>query len=142
MAIQASQRLIKGMYGESIGSNLFGLRLNQSRPNLGDTQADKFINNAGWYNGKGEMLGWGDLTPYDVRTIYGDLLAGELFIIVPKRNSFGGPALTIEEMAEEAAYIIAPGQMYCVIGRGVDTRWKDMPVKHITPGRITTLLAE
>lgn len=64
--------LTKGMYADYI-CNKFGLRYNQIR-------TDALITNAGWFNSKGEKLGFGDLNFVDFDAISMDIEDNEVFI--------------------------------------------------------------
>lgn len=70
--------LTKGMYGDRKPGR-FGLRDAQMRPS-----GVKCAHNAGWYNGAGEKLGWGDLSSADLRAVAAGLEEDELFITLPE----------------------------------------------------------
>jgi hypothetical protein len=76
-------RLIKNMYGNEFHpeSELFGIHCGQIR-------SDDTVHNGGWYNLKGEKIGWGDLSPMDMLQIAVDLEPGEAFIVIPESASF------------------------------------------------------
>lgn len=46
------------------------------------------VHNGGWYNSKGEKIGWGDLGPNHFQKIQAELKPGELFIVLGERDSF------------------------------------------------------
>jgi hypothetical protein len=122
-------QLTKGMYGDEFGptSNLFGLYCGQMRG--GPT---KLTHNSGWYNRRGEKLGWGDMSKEDFRRISRDLEDGELFIIISEQDSFWRfvtrpgiigrmakvrsniDAPGVKYVVEHAMFIIAKGQLYYV----------------------------
>ena len=71
-----------------IVKTLFGLRDAQTRVSGIDSAFDnkKLFHNAGWYNRKGEEIGWGDLSVKDLKNIKGGLRTGELFIVMSEIN--------------------------------------------------------
>ena len=71
-------RLTQGMYAE--GNELFGIHNDQIR-------GYDFVHNGGWYNQKGEKLGWGDLSIDDIETISLELKEGEAFVVLSERSS-------------------------------------------------------
>lgn len=81
-------KLEKGMYAHGIhgrGSNAFGLSDGQMR-------AFDYVHNGGWYNAKGEKLGWGDLDLKDLKRISEELPEGEVFVVLSESdaNDFNG----------------------------------------------------
>lgn len=64
--------LTKGMYADYI-CDKFGLRYNQIR-------TDAVLANAGWFNSKGEKLGFGDLNFADLDVVSMDIEDNEVFI--------------------------------------------------------------
>lgn len=72
-------RLMHNMYNN--GSKLFGLSQGQIRGN-------DFVHNGGWYNNKGEKIGWGDLSPNDIVNIAFGLEGDEQFYILPESSSY------------------------------------------------------
>jgi hypothetical protein len=121
-------RLKKGSYGVTRGrAGLFGLFNGQMRGG-----PKKLTHNSGWYNRKGQKLGWGDLSADDFKRIAGGLKKGELFVILGERDSFwnfvtaygnvGANCTTSPEekapgrdyIAEKAMYVIAPGRL-CLV---------------------------
>lgn len=102
-------RLIKGLYLEAPyhPHMLFDLRNNQDRSPL-----ITVIRGAVWYNGDSELLGWGDMAPFDYTEIAEGLVPGEMFIILPPRP---GPFVQgIDHVAENARYVIKRGAIYIV----------------------------
>ena len=59
----------------------FGFRLGQMR-------SQDLVHNGGWYNGNGERLGWGDLSPKDLQRISEEIPEGESFFILSEQDSF------------------------------------------------------
>jgi hypothetical protein len=79
-------RLTKGMFGSEFNSvDNFGLRCGQMRG--GD---NKIGHNAGWYNSRGEKLGWGDLVLGDLRKVQAGMDPGEFFITLSEHDSYWG----------------------------------------------------
>jgi len=88
-------RLLPGIFGTEFNppapdKRLFGLRAGQMR-----SYPDKIGHNAGWYNGRGEKIGWGDLSREDALCIRSQLMADEIFIILSESESFWAFAKTI-----------------------------------------------
>ena len=54
----------------------------------GQLRADDFVHNGGWYNDRGEKLGWGDLSPSDVLRIVQSLEPGDAFYVLSEQDSF------------------------------------------------------
>lgn len=79
-----SPQLPIGVYGnESIGiAGPFGLRYEQMR----DTQV--VVRNAGWFNKRGERLGFGDLSRGDLVGISEGLNQNELFVVLNDDDSY------------------------------------------------------
>lgn len=77
-------QLTKGMYGTEFErtGNTFGLRCGQMH------SEGKVTHNSGWYNKKGEKLGWGDLSADDFRRISIELDESEVFLVLSERDSF------------------------------------------------------
>ena len=86
----------------------FGLHNGQCRGN-------DMVHNGGWYNQKGEKLGWGDLSPDDAINLMMCLLPGEVFVVLPESASFWDfvtkPGL-LGSNAQTKPDIEAPGQEY------------------------------
>jgi len=78
-----TQQLKKGMYGEEYRQtgNLFGLLCGQLR------SIEKITHNSGWYNRKGEKLGWGDLSAQDFRRISDEIDPNEVFFVLSEQAS-------------------------------------------------------
>jgi len=121
-------RLIKGCFGHQFEKTIVPgfefLRCGQMR------SRENFGHNAGWYNKKGEKLGWGDLNKKDVEMIQTSLQEGELFITLSEHDSFwkfvksfgpiGSMCTTdqdednpgIDYVAEKSRYIIARNELF------------------------------
>lgn len=80
----ATNQLTKGMYGRESGpdpaSQPFGLHRGQMRGN-------DLVHNGGWYNRRGEKLGWGDLSAEDIVRISREIAEDKIFIILSEKNS-------------------------------------------------------
>lgn len=115
-------QLVKGMYGHEFSPTRnapFGLMCGQMRAR------SSFGHNAGWYNKKGEKLGFGDLNGKDIQNIQNGLEQDELFIILSELASFWkfvrrpGAVGSMADVDRQKEY--EPGQeyvskhfMYCV----------------------------
>lgn len=140
------ERLTIGCYGSEFGlkpeNAPFGLAAGQMRVD------GKIAHNHGWYNLKGEKLGFGDLSVADARKIMSELLMHEAFITLcegdswwdAKRNGvedINSPGLAY--VLEHARYVFLPGQAYSVneyiLGLGelyqVGTKGNQMEVSSI-----------
>lgn len=71
--------LTKGMYAD-YKTDIFDIRYNQIR-------TDALITNAGWFNSKGEKLGFGDLNSDDMDTISGEVECNEIFIALSEADT-------------------------------------------------------
>ncbi len=119
-------QLYINMFDRKNGSQFAGL-IN------GLVRKDDFIHNGGWYNKKGEKLGWGDLSVDDFRKISSNLVGSDLFIIlnenaafwnfVTHNPGFTGAMCTVnpdaespgfEYVAEKCIYVIAKYRFYFV----------------------------
>ena len=132
MARKKKPQLTKEMYyplgRKTPASRLFGLWCAQMRH-----RRIRVAKNAGWYNRRGEKLGWGDLSRDDLRRIETEIARDELFIVLPERESFwafvtkspgptGNEATTspkervpgIQYVLEHASMIIAEGRFFLV----------------------------
>jgi hypothetical protein len=136
-------QLTKGMYGSQFqsGRNLFGLRCAQMH-----VADDRLVHNGGWYNVRGEQLGWGDLAPKDFLRISRELEDGELFIVLSERNAFGNFVTepgAITGMPEVLPDALAPGIRYVaekcryIIGKGVTYLVEDGDISSETIARGT-----
>lgn len=102
------------MFGSEFGpkteaTQVFGLRTGQMRHP--DT-----IHNGGWYNARGEKLGWGDLNVADYTRIQAQLEEDDVFVVLTEQDSFwnfvtklGG---TLGCLHETNAEMYAPGIAY------------------------------
>lgn len=102
-------QLKKGMYTTREGTSvLFGIAYGQIRAR------NKVANQHGWFNKKGEEIGWGDLSAEDVVRISCEIEEDEFFITF---NSEGSHSTTVVEDLEyvinHAYFVIGRGQLYC-----------------------------
>lgn len=98
-------RLAKGMY-DGAEPGLFGLKLGQIRN-------ERLVKAGGWYNERGEKLGWGDLSPGDFKRICLELRDDELFVVLSDVDSFAAFVKKVDEtMIEVQPQIEAPGIDY------------------------------
>lgn len=111
--------LTKGLYSKNLGTpKRFGLVLGRIVYN----REIRICKNAGWYNKKGEKLGWGDLETNDLIRIASNLQDDELFIILPELKSYwdfqgnseDDSCYDIEYIAEKAVFILARNEYYMV----------------------------
>lgn len=54
----------------------------------GRIRSDDFVHNGGWYNSKGEKIGWGDLSSDDINRLASNLSDDEVFVVLPEQYSF------------------------------------------------------
>jgi hypothetical protein len=124
------KQLILGMYDDR-KSQLFGLWSGQIRCR------DKFTHNSGWYNRKGEKLGWGDLNAKDFRRISNEIAKGEMFIVLGeidvesrlRGTSLDPKAPGIDYAADRAIYMIKKGHVYKVSDYSSDESYEMYGVK-------------
>jgi hypothetical protein len=86
------------MYDGASPFGLFGLKLGQIR-------SERLVKAGGWYNERGEKLGWGDLSPADFRRICAELGDDELFIVLSEIDSFA----SFVEKVGDAMFEVRPG---------------------------------
>lgn len=110
-------RLLKDMYSPGNRSDLFDLYEGQTRfINYGSDRRsaeERVVHNGGWFNPKGEQLGWGDLSLEDMARIRDDLLPGEVFLVL-KETSWQRLAGTVKEseLWNVCWWVIVPGAIY------------------------------
>lgn len=83
----------------------------------GHCVTQNLIHNGGWHNKAGEWLGWGDLSPADLRRLMEVLDEGELFVILYESDRprvQGVPDTTPMYLAENAAYAVVRGDLYYI----------------------------
>jgi hypothetical protein len=125
----SGSRLKKTMYGLETDSNktLFGLVNAQFR-------ADSVLNNAGWYNEKGERLGYGDLNHNDIAKICVGLKPGEKFIVLGEFDSEWGLPKGIDRSAPGIDYVIQRSVWVILPATVIKPRSFD---KHLPPSKET-----
>jgi len=151
-------RLKKGMYLWGKGkkpSKLFDITYGMVVP-----EGYVFVKNVGWYNKKGEELGFGDLAVFNIEKLKNELLENELFVVLGQEDSW---ERTINEahkkypkkvgkgktpgplyVASRAWVIIARGVVYeikssAVFPGGMETR-KGIQTKIISQGEACNLI--
>lgn len=91
-------KLVQGMF-DYRRHETFGLSMGQMR------SYDKITHNSGWYNLRGEKIGWGDLGVSDFRCIKDNLEDGDAFIVLGESDSFWNfvtqPGITGEDSEVE-----------------------------------------
>lgn len=132
-------KLTKGMYGTQLEPRvgLFGLHCGQLCSGL-----VRIFKNAGWYNKRGERLGWGDLSQKNLREIFKEIPDGEIFIILGETDAFWNfvtklgvvgslcktksriQAPGIDYVFNKCRAIVARNKLYYVINDG--TKERDM----------------
>lgn len=108
-------RLINKLYGtrRSPRSHLFGLKCGQRR--VGEV----LIKKAGWFNRKGQKMGYGDLDASDFAEIARGLQADESFIIIPEYFCSGMAMKEIgdiDEALNRAIYVLRKDEFYIMQG--------------------------
>jgi hypothetical protein len=102
------------MYEKILVAGRFGLSRDQMRGNV-------MIQNGGWFNVKGELLGFGDLAPNDLVHIAEGLEEGELFVVLYESSwrfqlpgNLERDAPGVEYVAAKCSHIIARSRYYHV----------------------------
>lgn len=72
-------KLTQGMFAD-VSCNAFNL-------SYGNRRSDALITNAGWFNSRGERLGFGDLSLKDFDTIFLNMTDDEVFIAISEADS-------------------------------------------------------
>lgn len=91
----------------------------------GQIRAEDYVHNGGWYNGRGEKIGWGDLSRLDFKKIHDQmkLSPGEMFIVLGEHASFWNFVSMSREGGGSSASVDAnevnPGVEYI----GFNARW-------------------
>ena len=70
-------RLVVGMFRRTKPDQVFGLEVNQVRKHCGP-----IVQNAGWYNWKTQLVGYGDLSIPDIKRIAENLSVGESLYVL------------------------------------------------------------
>ena len=135
--------LTKGMFGSEFSSKAaYGLR-------CGQMNNGRRGHNAGWYNARGEKLGWGDLSQEDVDRLMAILPEGELFITLPESASFWDFVTDIGQFGWTCATdptVENPGIEYVlkrtglILAKGREVRvepWSSFPASTLVKGSDT-----
>jgi hypothetical protein len=91
-------KLTKSMYGD-LKCKAFGLSNNQMRGN-------SIINNAGWYNLRGEKLGNGDLNLTDMENIAKTISLEEAFVVLAEMDAMWNMPSTLDHTAPGTDYVM------------------------------------
>ena len=68
---------------------------------------------AAWYNGSGELLGWGDIAIEDLERIHVGLRPGETFLILPKdARRASDPDMGLRYLAEHVRFVVTAEAVY------------------------------
>lgn len=90
-----------------------------------------FVQTCGWYNGNGEMIGFGDLSPQNFCRLATELDPDELFIVLREEKAIAGRERPGQDyVAEHCRYIIRRGAMYLVAGP--ESPEPSLPIQVIT----------
>ena len=109
-------QLTKGMFGMGYGRvdsrparELFGF-------SSGHISKQDLIHNGGWYNKAGEWLGWGDLSPLNLKRLAEVLEEGEMFVVLYERDRAGNGCedATTTFLAENAGYAVTKGVIHYI----------------------------
>jgi len=150
------ERLHKGVFGSEFmpAKNApFGFQTGQQK------FINKLTHNSGWYNKKGEKLGFGDLDVNDLRLIIAGLEPDEMFIVLSEHDSFwrfvtrvsiiGSMAATKPDekapgpqyVSEKAMYAFAKGIAY-TINRGRDFVYMGIPFINLSSAQLLNLMTK
>lgn len=104
-------QLTKQMYQSVNVPGLFG---------LSNDQLVGGIQNAGWYNGRGEFIGYGDLERSNVECIAAEIDPREVFVVLSEEDWRGSrhPHLKAERGYEEAPFRFLAEHALLLIRRG------------------------
>lgn len=116
-------KLQPGMFGREFSpTECMGLRCGQIR-------GEDFVHNGGWYNARGEKIGWGDLSFNDMVLLSSRLDHDDVFVILSESDSFWnfveeigviGSMSEVEPTADNPGveYVTAKA-MYAITNEGV-----------------------
>ena len=135
----------------------------QSLPTLklreGSMAVPSMVHNGGWYNSKGDKLGWGDLGPRHFKSIQKGLQPGELLIVLGEHDSFwnfvthtaivGALCATdpkeqnpgVQYLVEKARWCISKDAFYWV-SHTESGEWNDISYKPLNRETLAKMLAE
>jgi hypothetical protein len=80
----------------------------------GQMRTYDLVHNGGWYNKKGEKLGWGDMSPDTFEAISKNLPADEVFIVLTESDSYWNFVKFTGTQAKLDPTANHPGQKYCI----------------------------
>lgn len=112
-----AQQLTRGMFGMGdvrvdprVARATFGF-------SSGHCTNPDFVHNGSWHNKVGEWLGWGDLSPADLRRVMDVLEEGEMFVVLYEGHRprvQGQPDTTPTYLAKKARHVVVKGDLYVV----------------------------
>ena len=110
-------QLTTGVYGNReipITKGPFGFFLGQPR-------ANRVVARGHWFNGNGQLLGYGDLAPQDLAQVAQEIAEDEVFVVVDQ-HSRGMRAGNIEarEIVCSALFIVTRGAIFMLWGGAMD----------------------
>jgi hypothetical protein len=79
----------------------------------GQMKSYDLVHNGGWYNKKGQKLGWGDMDPTTFKEIAQHLPSDEVFIVLPESASHWDFVKFTSTHAVVDATALNPGPTYC-----------------------------
>jgi hypothetical protein len=130
----------------------------------GQIRGHDLFSKAGWYNEKGEKLGWGDISPRDVKNIQNYLELGQAFILLSENASYWSftkfhgradevhpseRAPGIDYCLQNAKLVITKSGLFCrnceryIAGESEDkflTKMIGVPVRQMSEGELRNLL--
>ena len=74
--------------------------------NIGAIKTDDFVHNGGWYNGKGEYLGWGDLSKEDLHNVAANIPEGEQLFVLKERDRLGQLNVDYHYLLEKCVVVV------------------------------------
>ncbi len=99
-------QLTEQMFEEVGSDNPFGLYSSQQRP---------YLHKTGWYNNRGQWLGYGDIAADDLMRIAAEIAEGEAFILVDQRDwEFKRfHEVSVGFLVDHAQWIVRRGKIFC-----------------------------
>jgi hypothetical protein len=125
-------RLVKGLYQSLWVAGLFGLIRGQVR-------SYDLVHNGAWYNGLGQRIGWGSLSPEDLLSIAGGLQSDEQFYVLPEADRKSADELG-PELASKARYLVERGTI--TVFREAERDWLLELYKHENDVNIVLVVRE
>lgn len=110
----------------------------------GTWRVDNFIHHGGWYNSRGEEIGWGDLSKADVRRILTLLDEGEVFLVIPETSITKEHNPGVDYVAEHAYWVITKHGIFhkAKHGPNTDGEYNGVQYRAITTEQIKQLLQQ